>query len=97
MDLLKNSGQGETVFRVISLLCLMIVLTGLLSFLHKCKITLLYSVTKGSKFATDHKLLNTVPQKVATSDVAGFAIFSVLGFMTYEQGVDISEVAESGK
>ncbi|XP_072230715.1 sodium- and chloride-dependent GABA transporter 2-like [Leuresthes tenuis] len=32
----------------------------------------------------------------ATSLVAGFAIFSVLGFMTYEQGVDISEVAESG-
>ncbi|XP_036975565.1 sodium- and chloride-dependent GABA transporter 2-like [Acanthopagrus latus] len=32
----------------------------------------------------------------ATSIVSGFAIFSVLGFMTYEQGVDISEVAESG-
>ncbi|XP_077596017.1 sodium- and chloride-dependent GABA transporter 2-like isoform X1 [Stigmatopora nigra] len=32
----------------------------------------------------------------ATSFVAGFAIFSVLGFMTYEQGVNIAEVAESG-
>ncbi|XP_061606848.1 sodium- and chloride-dependent GABA transporter 2-like [Phyllopteryx taeniolatus] len=32
----------------------------------------------------------------ATSVVAGFAMFSVLGFMTYEQGVDIAEVAESG-
>ncbi|XP_024921616.1 sodium- and chloride-dependent GABA transporter 3-like [Cynoglossus semilaevis] len=32
----------------------------------------------------------------ATSVVAGFAIFSVLGFMMYEQGVHIAEVAESG-
>ncbi|XP_036390054.1 solute carrier family 6 member 22, tandem duplicate 2 [Megalops cyprinoides] len=31
-----------------------------------------------------------------TSFVAGFAIFSVLGFMAREQGVDISVVAESG-
>ncbi|XP_063751548.1 sodium- and chloride-dependent GABA transporter 2-like [Eleginops maclovinus] len=31
-----------------------------------------------------------------TSIVSGFAIFSVLGFMTNEQGVDISEVAQSG-
>ncbi|KAL2090960.1 hypothetical protein ACEWY4_013223 [Coilia grayii] len=32
-----------------------------------------------------------------TSFVAGFAIFSVLGFMAQEQGLDISMVAESGK
>ncbi|CAL8288979.1 unnamed protein product [Lota lota] len=31
-----------------------------------------------------------------TSFVAGFAIFSVLGFMAEEQGVDIAEVAQSG-
>ncbi|KAI1897147.1 hypothetical protein AGOR_G00080200 [Albula goreensis] len=31
-----------------------------------------------------------------TSFVAGFAIFSVLGFMAKEQGLDISTVAESG-
>ncbi|XP_030632085.1 sodium- and chloride-dependent GABA transporter 2-like [Chanos chanos] len=31
-----------------------------------------------------------------TSFVAGFAIFSVLGFMAYEQKMDISMVAESG-
>ncbi|XP_076870553.1 sodium- and chloride-dependent GABA transporter 2-like isoform X2 [Brachyhypopomus gauderio] len=31
-----------------------------------------------------------------TSFVAGFAIFSVLGFMAYEQRTDISTVAESG-
>ncbi|XP_057694538.1 sodium- and chloride-dependent GABA transporter 2-like [Corythoichthys intestinalis] len=31
-----------------------------------------------------------------TSVVAGFAVFSVLGFMAQEQGVSIAEVAESG-
>nr|XP_020139116.1 sodium- and chloride-dependent taurine transporter-like [Microcebus murinus] len=31
-----------------------------------------------------------------TSFVSGFAIFSILGFMAQEQGVDIAEVAESG-
>lgn len=32
-----------------------------------------------------------------TSFIAGFAIFSILGFMSYEQNLPISEVAESGK
>ncbi|XP_035800300.1 sodium- and chloride-dependent GABA transporter 2-like isoform X1 [Amphiprion ocellaris] len=32
-----------------------------------------------------------------SSFVAGFAIFSVLGFMSYEQGLPISEVAASGQ
>uniref|UniRef100_A0A8C6HRT0 Transporter n=1 Tax=Mus spicilegus TaxID=10103 RepID=A0A8C6HRT0_MUSSI len=32
----------------------------------------------------------------ATSFVAGFVVFSILGFMSQEQGIPISEVAESG-
>ncbi|TKS81317.1 Sodium- and chloride-dependent GABA transporter 2 [Collichthys lucidus] len=32
----------------------------------------------------------------STSVVAGFAVFSVLGFMAHEQGIPIAEVAESG-
>lgn len=32
----------------------------------------------------------------ATSFVSGFAVFSILGFMSFELGVDIATVAESG-
>lgn len=33
----------------------------------------------------------------STSFLAGFAIFSVLGFMAEEQGTDIATVAQSGE
>lgn len=33
----------------------------------------------------------------ATSFVSGFAVFSILGFMSFELGVDIATVAESGR
>lgn len=33
----------------------------------------------------------------STSFFSGFVVFSVLGFMASEQGVDISKVAESGE
>ena len=33
----------------------------------------------------------------STSLYSGLAIFSVLGFMAHEQGVDVGQVAESGR
>ncbi|KAB1264358.1 Sodium- and chloride-dependent taurine transporter [Camelus dromedarius] len=46
------------------------------------------------KYNSDCMLLGCLNS--GTSFVSGFAIFSILGFMAQEQGVDIADVAESG-
>lgn len=33
---------------------------------------------------------------ISTSIFAGFAVFSVLGFMAHQQGVNVADVVESG-
>ncbi|KAI1286885.1 Sodium- and chloride-dependent GABA transporter 2 [Halotydeus destructor] len=43
-----------------------------------------------------HQLLFVCGMNSGTSFFAGFAIFSVLGFMAHEQGVSVGEVAEGG-
>ncbi|XP_019728829.1 sodium- and chloride-dependent GABA transporter 2-like isoform X2 [Hippocampus comes] len=57
-----------------------------------------FSYAIGLGFLTSLGSYNTYNNNCynATSVVAGFAIFSILGFMTYETGIDIAEVAESG-
>ncbi|XP_035517999.1 sodium- and chloride-dependent taurine transporter-like [Morone saxatilis] len=56
-----------------------------------------YNIKLLSRWAShrDCLLLGALPT-VYAGFVSGFAIFSVLGFMAQEQGVDIADVAESG-
>lgn len=58
-------------------------------FLH---VTIVVSVCVSSRDSYLLCLLNS-----STSFLAGFAMFSVLGFMAEEQGVDIATVAQSGE
>ena len=55
----------------------------------------IYLVVSTLYFSRDTFILCLV--NGGSSFVAGFAIFSVLGFMSYEQGLPISEVAATGK
>lgn len=62
------------------------------TFSSNCLTTKCISVSFGFRDTVYLCLLNS-----GTSFVAGFAIFSALGFMAYEQNTHISKVAESGE
>ena len=47
-------------------------------------------------FLIDRDVLIISSINSATSLFSGFVIFSILGFMAHEQGVDIHQVAEKG-
>ena len=51
------------------------------------------------KYSFDHHRDTVIIALVnsGTSILAGFAIFSALGFMAHEQGMEVSDVAEKGK
>uniref|UniRef100_H2Z8Z4 Transporter n=1 Tax=Ciona savignyi TaxID=51511 RepID=H2Z8Z4_CIOSA len=56
----------------------------------------LVSLGSYNKFGNNCYKVRVALVNSGTSFISGFAIFSVLGFMAEEQGVHISEVAESG-
>lgn len=59
-------------------------------------VDLIYHIVFSACFSVSRDSLALCCLNSGTSFVAGFAIFSILGFMSYEQNVPISEVAESG-
>lgn len=62
---------------------------------HRSLFSFSFSILLFTFFCRDAFILAIINS--GTSFFAGFVVFSVLGFMATEQGVDISKVAESGK